>query len=202
MGKIGDFLADTARTVVGSGRVWAIFGVLTCTAVVTVGSVLLTAYFIVTGPKTQNEADKKQLKSAVAELKLALTAEQIAREKDKEEHKAQANMDRARITKLEQQKLEDQKTIGGLQQTIASLQRDNKRLTSDFIKSLLATGAKPAPPAFAPSVNTSKLRLPKELKDKLELDVSEEQAPGKPPCLLEFKGYPLLCGDPNANARQ
>lgn len=204
MANTGDFLNGKGRSFFGlswrllESPVWAMLGFAAYALVVAVGSVLLAAYLVANTPRPPSAADKKlpQLKSAMAELKAGLTAETAARQKDNQDHEARANADRARIAKLEAQRLEDQKTI-------ASLQRENRRLTSDFIMSLLATGAKPAPPSFAPAPNTAvRQKLPKQLRDKVEIDVPEEPSLKKPPCLLEFKGLPLLCGDPNADSRQ
>lgn len=96
-------------------------------------------------------------------------------------------------TKLDAQAQE----TASLKAKIASLEKDQKRLMAEFVKSLMAAGATPTVPSYAPPPNRP--ALPPEL-EKLSPDLSKEGE--KPRCLLMLKGYGLLCNFTSPSQQQ
>ena len=185
--KIGSKLSRTLP----AARFWALIGL----AVFTIVCLSVSACFVfskwnplVQASALQAEADRDkkldELNRQVQELTSALTRTNVAlaevkskRQKDVEAYEAQLEDDRQRLGKLEAQALEIpllRAEIPLLRTKVASLEKAAKRLTVDFVKSVLAAGATPSTPSYANGPN--KLKLPPEL-EKLSPDLAEECSP-------------------------
>ena len=137
--------------------------------------------------------DVQELTSALARTTSALNVMTRERQKDTEAFEAQLKDSQQKVAKLEAQAQD----FALLKPRLALIERDSKRLTSDFVKSLLAAGATPSTPSYAPTPNRPK--LPPEI-EKLSPDLGDE---GKQPhCLLMLKGYALFCDIKQSGSQQ
>jgi len=130
-------------------------------------------------------------RSELARTNAALAEVARARQKDVEAYRAQLKDNQQNLTQLEAQAQEISSIraeIPSLRAKVTSIEKAAKRLTGEFVKSLLAAGATPSTPSYASGPN--KLKLPPEL-EKLSPDLTE--ATTKSRCLLTLNGFALIC---------